>query len=745
MKRFLLPIIFCFSSSWTWAQRDVLEEVQVHFSHTELIAGETLYFSAFVTSKHTGKLTALSTVLYIEILDEDNEVVHQAKIPMSGGRGHGAFFVSPARITGTYHFVAYTRWMRNFNDYFHREILLINPYKEVPPATAIDQKPELFFFPESGVLWSRVENKLVVKLSKADLLAVPIRGRIVSSTNENVGEAETDQLGILSFKVRLSRESHYQLILEKGKRFYFYDLPELCDKCNRLTVEQDPFSWKISIRRKDSANDRCELRIYDAQNLVFNKQIFFNQLVEIPKDQLPNGELLVRAVYEGDVGNQRMIWNGPVKKVSKDFLGQYERRQQIEKKFHFPENANLSIAVKKVQHMDRQTLTSILALAKPHNYHFAEEMDESALDDWMIASQWKHDTAYSRMVPFLPEVRGDLVEGRITDQQGLPVPDIRIGLTIPGNPYQVKIALSDNGGKFLFNGSHHLNFSGGQLQIFDEQKGTTDPRIHTITYTGRNPINGNLFYEMDSTFSIEIFNEFYSDYPDFPERPLTFDSAYIAKIIRRSINNQIEKAFYTESNLRDTTEAIPQFDDFRSYYLDDYTRFSTIRETFIEYISEVGVSRNEDKYHFNMRILDNSSQVKGLDPILLVDGTFATPEQVFQMSPYLVQRIDVCSKKYAFRGEVFQGIIALHTSGEDQLKTIPASKRTAISLRSPDDEERIPDYRELLLWNPLSIAEGGQATVSFQTSDVPGFYAIDIEGITSDGEPVKALAYFEVE
>ena len=115
------------------------------------------------------------------------------------------------------------------------------------------------------------------------------------------------------------------------------------------------------------------------------------------------------------------------------------------------------------------------------------------------------------------------------------------------------------------------------------------------------------------------------------------------------------------------------------------------------------------------------------------------------MSPYLVQRIDVCSKKYAFRGEVFQGIIALHTSGEDQLKTIPASKRTAISLRSPDDEERIPDYRELLLWNPLSIAEGGQATVSFQTSDVPGFYAIDIEGITSDGEPVKALAYFEVE
>jgi hypothetical protein len=54
-----------------------------------------------------------------------------------------------------------------------------------------------------------------------------------------------------------------------------------------------------------------------------------------------------------------------------------------------------------------------------------------------------------------------------------------------------------------------------------------------------------------------------------------------------------------------------------------------------------------------------------------------------------------------------------------------------------------PDYRSLLYWNPMLIPEKetGNATFTFYSGDLGGRYRIDVQGLTSEGEPVRLIHY----
>ncbi len=56
-----------------------------------------------------------------------------------------------------------------------------------------------------------------------------------------------------------------------------------------------------------------------------------------------------------------------------------------------------------------------------------------------------------------------------------------------------------------------------------------------------------------------------------------------------------------------------------------------------------------------------------------------------------------------------------------------------------------PDYRATLYWNPDVDISSDVATVSFFSSDLPGIYRIIIEGVLSNGEPVRVVKLIEVE
>jgi hypothetical protein len=61
----------------------------------------------------------------------------------------------------------------------------------------------------------------------------------------------------------------------------------------------------------------------------------------------------------------------------------------------------------------------------------------------------------------------------------------------------------------------------------------------------------------------------------------------------------------------------------------------------------------------------------------------------------------------------------------------------------PEDQK--PDYRTTLYWKPtLKVDNNGKAKISFYTADATTTYRLEVEGITTDGYPVKNELFFDV-
>lgn len=60
-------------------------------------------------------------------------------------------------------------------------------------------------------------------------------------------------------------------------------------------------------------------------------------------------------------------------------------------------------------------------------------------------------------------------------------------------------------------------------------------------------------------------------------------------------------------------------------------------------------------------------------------------------------------------------------------------------------DSRIPDFRHLLHWSAnINTTSKGKINTSFYTSDVPGKYAIILQGISKQGQPIYKQTIFTV-
>ena len=62
-----------------------------------------------------------------------------------------------------------------------------------------------------------------------------------------------------------------------------------------------------------------------------------------------------------------------------------------------------------------------------------------------------------------------------------------------------------------------------------------------------------------------------------------------------------------------------------------------------------------------------------------------------------------------------------------------------------EENTRMPDYRNVLYWNPqFETDENGEAILEFYTSDVGSVYEIRVEGLSRDGSPVFVNSFIKV-
>lgn len=235
---------------------------------------------------------------------------------------------------------------------------------------------------------------------------------------------------------------------------------------------------------------------------------------------------------------------------------------------------------------------------------------------------------------------------------------------------------------------------------------------------------------------------------------LKIDSACIPAILSRHVALQVQSAFGL-SNFEPTVgaESIESLKPEWTYILREYTRFNTIEEVILEYVSNVRFRKMGNIRTLAINREGQSGYTLGNTLVLLDNVPVFTHELLLRYDADLIEKIEVYRGQYVFGGQLYDGIVSFSSNEKDfrgfqldrsTLITSYEGPQNGISLRNPDRSSvSIPDMRTTLVW------QWGNGAVSqpirFETSDVSGVFRVRFEGRTSDGKTVESTGYFEVE
>lgn len=333
----------------------------------------------------------------------------------------------------------------------------------------------------------------------------------------------------------------------------------------------------------------------------------------------------------------------------------------------------------------------------------------------------------------LPELRGELLSGKIVSKTASNLKDKTVALTIKGQTFAFKLVKTNAAGEFSF--------------ILDSEPIRADVMVQLMEEN-----------RADYTIVLEEPKETDLSALQFPtELPVMLLDR--ETITQRSVANQIENAYY--SSKKDSLKAAPKTPTFynsaeKQYVLDDYTRFPTIRETITEIIQEAGYQKTKKGYRVFIRNYYAETAAYG-PPLVLLDGfPIQDMNALFDYPASGIYKIGIINVPYIYGPKTFSGVISFFTKNNDfEPNTNAGFIKKATVLRpqpdkiyfSPDysignKNSRIPDYRYQLLWIPEWNAETKKCT--FFTSDITGNFEITVEGFTQNGEPIFIRDFIEV-
>ncbi len=107
------------------------EKFQLFTDRSLYASGEPVMFRVFNMNNELQPENNLSRVIYIELTNNHNTPVAQAKYMLNNRGSSGQIIIPDTLTTGSYYIRAYTRWMRNFppSGYLCVPLAIVNPYK----------------------------------------------------------------------------------------------------------------------------------------------------------------------------------------------------------------------------------------------------------------------------------------------------------------------------------------------------------------------------------------------------------------------------------------------------------------------------------------------------------------------------------------------------------------------------------------------------------------------------------------
>jgi hypothetical protein len=303
----------------------------------------------------------------------------------------------------------------------------------------------------------------------------------------------------------------------------------------------------------------------------------------------------------------------------------------------------------------------------------------------------------------------------------------------------------------------------------------SSPGKSPLFFTGRSNQHGYVHFETNhlygnrkwilqtnaaETISMEPLQIFCNQRSSFNPGSFAIDSAWTDLIVEYSRNMQVNNAYAAHTRINqafDPSDSLPFYGTpDHQYMLDDYTRFPVMEEVLREYVPSVVVRKRRDEFYFRLTDYVDKGFFRG-DPLMLVDGVpVSKANQIMDINPLRIRRIDVVNKRYFLGNADFNGILALWSYEGDMAGVkldasalyieVPGNQPPPV-YSWPDytvsEENSVPDLRNTLYWKSGSWANITE-TVEFFTGDQMGRYRLCLWNIREDGSIHYMDDFFEV-
>jgi len=780
----------------------ITEKAYLHFDrpYACYVAGDIVYFKAYVFMGERHEPTALSNVLHVDLIDKNDVLLHSISLQLTGGTGWGDFALPDTLQKGVYRVRAYTQWMRNekIPAYFDQflSVSTVNGVDRVAGNTVQGVKPDLQFFPEGGSLVAEVPSKIAFKALGTNGLGIDVKGIVVDNDHKEMAKITTTHMGMGEFNFIPELGKTYQAMVTFGDGSqYTLPLPVVQQKGITLAVNtDDPSKLAITIRAnrpyyKENINKKYELLVYYSGSLKRYSPVLDNSILglDLPASGFPTGIVKVTLLSEtGEPLNERLVFVQNSDLLNLSISGSkpvYGTRENValnlnaKDKTGSPVSGSFSVSVVDeskilVDENEENSILSYLLLTselkgrieKP-NFYFANVTSETRSDlDVLMLTQgfrrfdWKeleNNTPAPTSIAFNPEKEID-ISGELKTKSGDPVANSTVTLIAQGTNGGIpQVQTTDNAGKFKF---ANVFVATGMKFILKAQTSVRKNLVLTIDKAGAGPeISAANPLDTKYNASADILASLQNNQG---QGALTASNS----TTNLAINTAKVESAPTKYNYRSSNIGGPGHADrvVLGDQIKDNTMLSSGLQGFLPQVQYTGGAP-----YLNSNVSISSSGQSASMMLVMVDGVnMGVGYNIDLISPTSVEAIEmltganatiygsdagagvlVITTRVSYGGnqpistEMSPGIFAIQPGGFYKAREFYAPK-----YESPNSGSKIADNRTTIFWKPdLLTDSGGNTSFSFNNSDGKGTYRVEIQGADSKGNIGMQVLRYKVQ
>jgi hypothetical protein len=375
--------------------------------------------------------------------------------------------------------------------------------------------------------------------------------------------------------------------------------------------------------------------------------------------------------------------------------------------------------------------------------------EEPSISDYFGISDKASNTTGKKQnsCDFQPEINGSVIQGRILPSPG------------PGNQ---PVVINKNKGS---DSARYTVLLSTPDSIANMQYTKTDTSgsfsfLLNPYFEGKNLI---IRLKEEAIAEIQLDDKFKLLQPFIPSD--IFNMPGIKPYLKRCIRIAEARRYYPEKVVLNTQKyflpasVIPRV-YFKTYYKifpGDYTELHDFAEISREILPALKIRKRDENYYLSF-IDTRNKDVSSIEPMIFLDGVPVDDvNQIINLGSGQIIRIELLPVIRYYGEMPITGILAIFSRNLEinnfrfrttaiRYEALSSQSYTKPEFYKPaDPDSRIPDLRQVLLWDPeIILHHNEKKKIEFYTSDLQGKYRIIIHGISSYGYPLNGSAIITV-